>query len=217
MALTTPPIERLAALGPSIGVPEWSDDQFAALEQYAVWLTTEAVVRGGIGPAEGARIWDRHILDSLVFGIGLPPNATVLDVGTGVGLPGILIAIARPKAHVTLLDRAGRRIDGLHRILSILDIDVAVEQADVRNYTGSFDRVVLRASLPITEALTLIPPLTATQGEIWFGLGRGADSKAMKTWQSSPAALPASWNAELVDIPDGVLDSPSWLLRIGRW
>ena len=217
MTLTTPPVDRLAALGPAIGVPTWSDTQLAALEQYAVWLTTEAVVRGGIGPSEGARIWDRHILDSLVFAIGLAPGSTVLDVGTGVGLPGILLAIAQPDLHVTLLDRAGRRIDGLHRILSILDIDVTVEHADVRNYSGTFDRVVLRASLPIADALSQVPPLTGSAGEIWFGLGRGTDSKAMNAWHTAPAPLPESWSAELVTIPDGVLDSPSWLLRIGRW
>lgn len=178
---------------------------------YADWLVGEATQLGGIGPDEADRIWDRHVLDSLLFARGLSPDATVLDVGSGVGLPGVPIAIVY-HGLVTLLDRSGRRVDALHRVCSVLDIDVVVVAGDVDSYSTRHDRIVLRASLTLAEARVLAPRLCAAEGELWFGLGRGENPRAVQRWRASDSN-PASTES-LVHAPSGVLDSAAWLLRM---
>ena len=121
------------------------------LQAYQELLATTGVEWGLIGPREVDRLWDRHIDNSLAVTEDracLPADATVLDVGSGAGLPGIVWAIARPDLQVTLLEPLERRVRFL---------DLAVEQLEVRNVTvvrgraqdrdGQYDRVTARAAL----------------------------------------------------------------------
>ena len=66
------------------------------MEAYADLLATDGVVRGLIGPREAPRLWDRHLLNCAVLGDVVPEGATVCDIGSGAGLPGLVLAIARP-------------------------------------------------------------------------------------------------------------------------
>ena len=70
---------------------------------------------GLIGPREADRIWDRHILNSLALADLIPEGSSVVDVGSGAGLPGIPLAIVRPDLSVTLLDPMLRRTTFLKR------------------------------------------------------------------------------------------------------
>ena len=79
-------------------------ERLALAEQYADLLVTEGVVRGLIGPREAPRLWERHLLNSAVLGDLVPQGVTVGDVGSGAGLPGIPLAIARPDLEVTLIE-----------------------------------------------------------------------------------------------------------------
>src|SRR4051812_21042719 len=63
---------------------------------YADLLATDGVVRGLIGPREAPRLWERHLLNCAVVSDLIPPGASVRDVGSGAGLPGIVLAVARP-------------------------------------------------------------------------------------------------------------------------
>ncbi|MGZ8769775.1 MAG: 16S rRNA (guanine(527)-N(7))-methyltransferase RsmG, partial [Aeromicrobium sp.] len=76
----------------------------ATIQGYVDLLSTDGVERGLIGPREVPRLWDRHILNSAVVVPRIPQGATVADVGTGAGLPGLVWAIARPDLSVTLID-----------------------------------------------------------------------------------------------------------------
>ena len=67
------------------------------------------MVRGLIGPREAPRIWDRHLLNCAAVAELIPSGATVLDVGSGAGLPGLVLAIARPDLTVTLVEPLARR------------------------------------------------------------------------------------------------------------
>ena len=67
-------------------------------------LATEGVVRGLIGPREAPRLWDRHLLNCAVLGRGDPEDASVCDIGSGAGLPGLVLAIARPDLRITLVE-----------------------------------------------------------------------------------------------------------------
>ena len=134
------PRAALASVATWLGI-ELDAAQVGLLVSYADWLVTEAATSGAIGPAEPDRIWDRHVLDALTFGHGLAGAASVIDVGTGAGLPGIPLAIAFPHTEVTLLDRSTSRTDALHRIARILGIPVRVVTADVRDHDGRYARV----------------------------------------------------------------------------
>lgn len=191
------------------GIP-LNEGRIGLLRRYADWLATEAATAGAIGPEETSRILDRHIADSLVFGgaLGQPPS-TLIDVGSGAGLPGIPLAIAYPETAVTLLDRSQRRTDLLHRAIRILDLDNAtVDRADVTTYTGRYDAAVFRASLAPQAAVALAPRLIAAQGVAAIALSREGEPPQL------PRTPPQGAVLELIETPEGVLDSPAWILRM---
>ena len=124
----------------AVAAAEWAgtpltEEQLTKLDLLAIWLVDEAMPAGGLGPREASKVWRRHIADSLAFGVAFKdsePPSEILDVGTGVGLPGIPLALAFPQTSVTLLDRGGRRITLLHRIVGVLELsNVIIEQADI--------------------------------------------------------------------------------------
>jgi 16S rRNA (guanine527-N7)-methyltransferase len=133
---------------------EWSGwsldvEQVGQLGRYASWLTEEAIPAGGLGPNEGERVWDRHVADSLLFAGAWPPPdppSAVIDLGSGVGLPGIPLAILWPVSQVSLVDRSGRRVDLLRRAGRVVGLDnVDVIQADAGTLVAEADLVVGRA------------------------------------------------------------------------
>jgi len=191
---------------------ELSVDQLASLTRYAEWLVAEAVPAGGVGPAEGARIIDRHVADSLVFGIGWVDNvpSTLIDVGSGVGLPGIPLAIAYPGVAVTLLDRSERRTVLAGRAVRILRLTNAVAvQGDVSHLTSRYGAATFRASLPIIDALDAARTTLDIGGTAVIGLSRSHPPA------QTPTAEPGE-TIQLLETPEGILDSPAWHLRMTR-
>jgi 16S rRNA (guanine(527)-N(7))-methyltransferase RsmG len=171
------------------------------LELYRGWLLDEAVAAGGIGPGEPERIDVRHIADSLLFSLVMEPGGEVLDVGTGVGLPGVPLAILAPDSHFTLLDRSERRTDLLRRVCRILQLDnVAVVQGDVADYTGAVATVVARASIPPDEVLPYLKTLVAAHGMAILG--------------GSWAWVPSVAGYETKEIGSAFLDRRVWILMM---
>ncbi len=206
-------LDRLAAVLDWIEV-ERTSELTEALTGYAGWLVDEGIKLGGLGPNEAERVWDRHVIDSLVFGYDAASTATILDIGSGVGLPGIPLAVALPHAEVTLLDRAGRRIDALRRVAAVFSLDVTLVHGDVAAARSEYDRAVLRASLTVDAALGIVPPLLKPGGEMWFGLGRGDRPDAVTRWLESPVPSPPGAETALLRTPPAILDSTSWMLRM---
>lgn len=204
------PHHRIAEIAEHLGV-EWTSAQCGQLVRYEEWLRDEAVVAGGIGPAEHLRLFDRHIADSLMFLTQIGPSASsLIDVGSGVGLPGIPIAIVRPEVDVTIIDRAERRTRLAMRALRVLGLDrVAVHCTDVANTDETFDVVTFRASLPIGEAVAAFQRLANPEGVGVFALSRRDNPKSPP--EPPPGAI-FTTTAEGV----GVLDTPAWLLRMQR-
>lgn len=179
------------------------------LETYGRWLLEEALGAGGIGPEEGPRLFDRHVGDSLGYLVGMPHDAeSLIDVGSGVGLPGIPLAIVLPGCSVTLVDRSGRRCDLARRIVRILDLpNVEVIREDVDRLTSVWDVATFRASLPLDRAFAVFGDLTRPMGIGLFGLTRRREPP-------EPPSPPKGVTAEVLRAEPPVLDSPLWLLRM---
>lgn len=190
-----------------------SSHQEALLTRFADWLVTEAVPAGGLGPREGERVWPRHIADSLTFaeGWGAPPGE-ILDVGTGVGLPGIPLAILFPDTVVTLLDRGGRRIRLLHRAVRMLGMsNVVIAQGDAFAVADEWEGLVFRGSIPPPEAIGLTNRLLIPGSTAVLGLSRRKrEPDRARDLVSLAAAL--GLEAAVRKVPEEVLDGTSWLL-----
>lgn len=119
------------------------------IRAFAQFLSTAGIERGLIGPREGERIWERHIFNCLPVTQLLPQNASLFDIGSGAGLPGIVIALARPDLKVTLIEPLERRVEFLKEATEGLGIDVIRGRAqDVKK---SADYVTARAVAPLEK------------------------------------------------------------------
>ena len=180
------------------------DDQLHRLEEYRLWLFEEAIPFGGIGPNEGPRLTHRHIGDSLLFAWPFADSPShLIDFGSGVGLPGIPLAILWPKALVTLLDRSGKRVDLARRAVRVLGLqNVEVVRGDLSGSDGEVANLVTRAA---------VPPglLTSRLNEL---LSPGGMAVAGGSWTHPPSV--EGW--ETIEIPLEMLDRAVWLLIMRR-
>lgn len=134
------------------------------LQQYQDLLATDGVQWGLIGPREAGRLWDRHIDNCLAVtedSVCLPEAATVLDVGSGAGLPGLVWAIARPDLQVTLVEPLERRVRFLEKVATELDVPVQIVRGRIQDVDASADRVTARAVATTSKLLEWLAPHTA--------------------------------------------------------
>ena len=113
------------------------------IRRYADFLITVGIERGVIGPREGEKIWERHIFNSLPVISLIPEGSSVIDIGSGAGLPGIPIALARPDVAMTLIEPLQRRVDFLNEAVAGLGITVLRGRAE--DFTIKADFVTARA------------------------------------------------------------------------
>lgn len=153
-------------------------------EAYADLLAGEATVRGLIGPREVPRLWERHLLNCALVADLVPEGARVVDVGSGAGLPGLVLALRRPDVHVTLLEPLLRRTTFLELATSRMELDnVTVHRGRAEEIHGQmwFDVVTSRAVAPLDRLGRWSLPL----------VGRGGAMLAMKG-SSAPEELSAA-------------------------
>jgi len=130
-------------------VGRYFPERQAEIRAFAEFLTSAGIERGLIGPREGERIWDRHIFNCLPVTQLLPQGASLFDIGSGAGLPGIVIALARPDLKVTLIEPLERRVEFLKEAVEGSDIQVIRGRAqDVKK---SADFITARAVAPLEK------------------------------------------------------------------
>jgi 16S rRNA (guanine527-N7)-methyltransferase len=95
----------------------FAPDAIARLDDYGRQLATEGVVRGLIGPREVPRLWDRHLLNCAALAEAIHQGELVADIGTGAGLPGLVLALVRPDLRIILVEPLQRRCDFLHEMI----------------------------------------------------------------------------------------------------
>jgi 16S rRNA (guanine527-N7)-methyltransferase len=136
--------------------------------RYAELLATDGVAHGLLGPREADRIWPRHLFNSAVLAELIASSATVIDLGSGAGLPGIPVALARPDLTVTLVEPMQRRVRFLQGVLAELDIaEVGIESGRAPQHVrGRAAVVIARAVAPLGGLVELAVPLLEPGGRL---------------------------------------------------
>ncbi|KKC00845.1 16S rRNA (guanine(527)-N(7))-methyltransferase RsmG [Mycobacterium nebraskense] len=155
--------------------------RFELARRYAELLAGPGVERGLLGPREVDRIWDRHLLNSAAVAELLDPGERVIDIGSGAGLPGIPLALARPDVEMVLLEPLLRRSEFLSEVVDQLGLAVEVvrgraEELWVRHQFGERDAAVSRAVASLDKLAKWSMPLLRPGGRMLAIKGeRGED------------------------------------------
>lgn len=157
-------------------------DRIDLASRYAELLATAGVERGLIGPREADRLWERHLLNSAAIEELIPTGAQLADVGTGAGLPGIPLALARPDLGVTLIEPMRRRTDFLRDVVDELGLELEivrarVEEAATRERVGPVDVVTCRAVASLDKLAKWCLPLVRPGGQLLAIKGDRADEE----------------------------------------
>ena len=165
----TDDVSRETPSAPEVARRVFSSQRLPLAQRYADLLATEGVVRGLIGPREAPRLWDRHLLNCAVLGDWIPEGARVCDIGSGAGLPGLVLAIARPDLSLTLVEPLLRRTTFLQEVVDELELDhvrVYRGRADALHGAETYDVVTSRAVAPLPRLLGWSMPLVAPTGAL---------------------------------------------------
>jgi 16S rRNA (guanine527-N7)-methyltransferase len=173
-------------------------DRYDVAAAYADLLTTTGIERGLIGPREAERIWSRHLINSAAVAPLIPQRARVVDLGSGAGLPGIPLAIARPDLTVVLLEPMKRRATFLRECLATLPLPgVTVEEGRAEAGVAPLAEVVVaRAVASLATLVRLSFPLLVDSGLLLALKGRRAsgelkDMRRTMTVDAEVLELPA--------------------------
>ncbi|MDR2703402.1 MAG: 16S rRNA (guanine(527)-N(7))-methyltransferase RsmG [Cellulomonadaceae bacterium] len=142
---------------------------YPTLERFGELLSTEGIVRGLLGPREVPRLWERHLLNCAAVVPFLPPAGRLLDIGSGAGLPGIVIAAMRPTQEVVLIEPMERRVNWLNEVVSGLDLsNVTVLRGRASDVFGQVRgaAVTARAVAALEKLLDWSAPLLEPHGTL---------------------------------------------------
>lgn len=203
----TPPVPALAR-----GV---FADRTELAASYVELLATDGVNRGVIGPREAPRLWERHLLNCAMLTDELADGTDVADVGSGAGLPGLVLAIRRPDLRVTLVEPLLRRCTFLSEVVDRLGLrGVEVVRARAEDLHGSreFSVVTSRAVAPLPRLLDWSLPLVRPGGAM-------VAMKGSSAWQEVEEAAAAlrHWGVESTDVRElgiDVINPPTTVIRV---
>lgn len=186
-----------------------------AAQAYAHRLATDGVVRGLIGPRESPRLWERHLLNCAVVAEAVPPGARVCDVGSGAGLPGIPMALARPDLRMTLVEPLLRRTTFLEEVVADLglgNVEVVRGRAEELHGARTFDVVTSRAVAPLPKLLRWSVPLAVPGGLVLAMKGSSAAAEVAAAAKELRRLGVA--RAEVVEVGLGVVSPLTVLVRV---
>jgi 16S rRNA (guanine527-N7)-methyltransferase len=167
-AVPSPSDEAIAVFG----------DALPTAARYVELLATDGVTRGLIGPRETERLWDRHLLNCALVAELLPDRGELVDIGSGAGLPGIVLAMLRPSLHVVLLEPLLRRSVFLEECVTALGLSNATvlrARAEDKAAAGiRADVATARAVAPLDRLVGWAAPLLRPGGELLAIKGQSA-------------------------------------------
>jgi 16S rRNA (guanine527-N7)-methyltransferase len=210
---------------PSLPAPalagELFGDRLDLAVRYAGILATDGLTQGLLGPRERDRLWDRHLINCALTAELLPVNAYVVDVGSGAGLPGIVLALARPDLSLQLVESMRRRVEFLVRCVGDLGLESSVqvvhgriEEASVTTSVGGAQWVTARAVAPLDRLAGWCLPLLARGGTLLALKGARAGDEAVE----HAAAVRRSGGvvADVVQCGVGRVDEPATVIIIHK-
>ncbi|WP_322937492.1 16S rRNA (guanine(527)-N(7))-methyltransferase RsmG [Nocardioides bizhenqiangii] len=176
------PAGQAGGAGPAPDVVRalFPSDRMDEVERYGELLATDGVVRGLIGPREVPRLWERHVVNCALLATALPRDAGIADIGSGAGLPGLVVALARPDLRVTLVEPLLRRTTFLEEAVAALGLDNVVvrrDRADALHGRETFDVVTARAVAPLERLLGWCMPLVTPHGALVAMKGDSAEDE----------------------------------------
>jgi 16S rRNA (guanine527-N7)-methyltransferase len=157
-------------------------ERLPVVRRYTADLAEHGIVLGLIGPLEPPRLWSRHVLNSALLAPLLAHGASVADVGSGAGLPGLVIAAMRPDLTVTLIEPMERRVAWLEEERGRLGLEnVVVERSRAEDAApGRFDVVTARAVGALTGLLPITAPLARPGGRLALLKGAAVEAELAK-------------------------------------
>jgi 16S rRNA (guanine527-N7)-methyltransferase len=195
-------------------------DRLGLAVEYARLLATDGVVRGLVGPREAPRIWERHLVNCAVVSEMIPIGASIVDVGSGAGLPGIVLGVARPDLTITLVEPLARRTAFLSEAVTALGLDatVTVVRSRAEDLAGgppvAADVVTARAVAPLDRLAGWCLPLAAVGGRL-LALKGAAATDEVAEHRSAIARLGGS-EPVITRCGVGVIDPPTTVVEIVR-
>ena len=168
---------------------------------------------GLIGPLELPRLWTRHILNSVLVAPLLSPGV-VGDIGSGAGLPGIVLAIARPDVSFVLIEPMERRVDWLTREsadLGLENVRVIRARAEETKLDWPLDQVTARAVSALSTLIPLTAPLVKAGGEMIFMKGARVDDEVLAAAKAIRKARLT--NVEVIVLGEGVVPEVTRVFR----
>lgn len=190
-------------------------DRLPLAERYAGLLATDGVVRGLIGPREAPRLWERHLLNCAVLEEVIARDSSVCDIGSGAGLPGIVLAIARPDLRITLVEPLLRRttfLDEVVETLELANVRVVRGRADVLHGKERFDVVTSRAVAALPKLVEWSMPLVAPHGEM---IALKGGSAAVEVAEAAEEVALGGWAPAVVaEVGSDRVPEGTWVVRI---
>ncbi|MGR6322849.1 16S rRNA (guanine(527)-N(7))-methyltransferase RsmG [Micromonospora soli] len=199
-------------------------DRLDLAAAYAELLATDGVVRGLIGPRETPRLWERHLLNCAAMAERIPEGASVIDVGSGAGLPGLVLAIARPDLTVTLVEPLARRTAflveaveqlGLTRTVRVFRGRAEEAAAGTRDTPAlSADIVTARAVAALDRLAAWCLPLVVRGGRLVALKGASAAEEIAE--HGAAVARLGGGEPEVHRCGVGVIDPPATVIEVVR-
>ncbi|MEU4207738.1 16S rRNA (guanine(527)-N(7))-methyltransferase RsmG [Rothia terrae] len=190
-------------------------DRLPLAQRYVEHLATSGIERGLIGPREVPRLWARHVLNCAVVQKHIAQDASVADVGSGAGLPGLCLAIARPDLQLTLIEPLERRVIWLTEVVEDLGLDnVTILRSRAEQAVGEVDAdyVTARAVSALVGLLDITMPILRGTGQLLALKGRSAAeeiTKAQKKLNKYGAR-----DTEIILAGDDLLEEPTTVVRV---
>jgi 16S rRNA (guanine527-N7)-methyltransferase len=174
------------------GATRYFGADLSLIDGYVQILITRGITRGIIGPREAPRLWERHILNCAAVVPRIPREASVADVGSGGGLPGLVWAIARPDLTVTLIEPLLRRTTFLSEVVEELGLsNVSVMRARAEDVSETFDVVTARAVADLGKLAAWCLPLVK-QGGLMLALKGQSAQEEVELWTTTLHQLGAT-------------------------
>ena len=190
-------------------------DRLDLATRYVEHLATSGTERGLIGPREVPRLWSRHVLNCAVIESLIAEGSHVADVGSGAGLPGLCLAIARPDLELTLIEPLERRVIWLQEVVDNLGLDnvtIMRTRAELAVGMVNADVVTARAVSALSNLAGLTIPLLAGKGEVVAIKGRSAGEEIEKA--AKVIRKLGGTQTSVVLVGEDLLEEPTTVVRI---